>query len=181
MSTLVNSRWGWGEGGQNWSKFGPRRCWMPPCVIVPQKWQISGSSFEIRILQPEFCFHFSNLVWLLSSLPAWCSSSELITEKSEINFCKLQKFKPRLLLLLSFKPQTFKPENWHFQGYFIGPSDCSLFFSYWIGVEKKITNYTTYDYEWINGNTGDEMDYTLIPLHSRRSPKKDTVSTETWK
>ena len=46
-------------------------------------------------------------------------------------------------------------------------------------MEKKITNYTTYDYEWINGNTGDEMDYTLIPLHSRRSPKKDTVSTET--
>lgn len=46
--------------------------------------------------------------------------------------------------------------------------------NYWIGVEKKITNYTTYDYEWINGNTGDEMDYTLIPLHSRRSPKKDT-------
>merc|ERR1712037_642741 len=44
---------------------------------------------------------------------------------------------------------------------------------YWIGVEKNIVNYTTYDYEWVNGNTGDTMDYTLIPLHSRRSPKKD--------
>ena len=64
-----------------------------------------------------------------------------------------------------------------FQVYFICSSDFLLFFSYWIGVEKKITNYTTYDFEWVNGNTGDIMDYTLMPLHSRRSPKQDNVST----
>ena len=30
MSTLVHSR---GGGGRNWSKFGPRSCWMPPYLI----------------------------------------------------------------------------------------------------------------------------------------------------
>ena len=29
MSTLVHSR---GGGGRNWSKFGPRSCWMPICI-----------------------------------------------------------------------------------------------------------------------------------------------------
>ena len=47
--------------------------------------------------------------------------------------------------------------------------------SFWIGVEKKILNYTTYDYNWINGNTGKIMNYTLFPTSWRRSLKVEKV------
>ena len=48
-------------------------------------------------------------------------------------------------------------------------------YSFWIGVEKKILNYTTYDYNWINGNTGKIMNYTLFPTSWRRSLKAEKV------
>ena len=41
MSTLVHSR---GGGGQNWLKFGPRSCWMPP--------KPRNSFFFLLIFQP---------------------------------------------------------------------------------------------------------------------------------